>query len=99
MPRIAQKDASATLRELQTLPNIGPAGARDLVLLGIGSAADLKGRTADELYDALCAKTGLSQDPCVWDTFASVIHFAETGERRKWWEFTSIRKSRAGGSL
>jgi len=82
------------MRELQTLPNIGPACARDLILLGIAGVDDLKDRSADDLYAELCAKTGVRQDPCVWDTFASIVHFARTGERKKWWEFTGIRKSR-----
>jgi hypothetical protein len=81
------------LKELQKLPNIGPACAQDLLLLGIRNVSDLKGRTADDLYGELCAKTGSRQDPCVWDTFASVVHYAQTGERKKWWEFTPIRKS------
>jgi hypothetical protein len=81
------------LKELQKLPNIGPACAGDLVLLGVKSVEDLKTRSADELYSELCAKTGARQDPCVWDTFASVVHFAHTGERKKWWEFTAERKA------
>lgn len=86
-------DERALLKEFQKLPNIGPAGARDLVLLGIKSVDDLKTRTADDLYAGLCAKTGTRQDPCVWDTMASVVHYAQTGERKKWWEFTAIRKA------
>lgn len=95
---LAQQTADrdkAALRDLQKLPNIGPACARDLLLLGIRRVEDLKGRDADGLYAELCATTGTRQDPCVWDTFASVVHFVETGERKKWWEFTAIRKSKS----
>ena len=81
------------MKELMKLPNIGPAGARDLILLGIKSVEDLRSRTPDSLYRELCARTGSKQDPCVWDTFAAVVHYAQTGERKKWWEFTAIRKS------
>src|SRR5437660_10362862 len=87
------KTENEVIRDLQKMPNVGPATAGDLVLLGIRSVDDLKDRTADELYEELCAKTGQRQDPCVWDTFASIVHFAQTGERKKWWEFTAARKS------
>ena len=80
-------------KELQKLPNIGPACAADLILLGITSVEDLKTRTPDDLYAELCAKTNVRHDPCVWDTFASVVHYAKTGERKKWWEFTPERKA------
>lgn len=81
------------LKELQKLPNVGPATAGDLVLLGVRGVDDLRTRSADDLYEELCIKTGQRQDPCVWDTFASIVHFAQTGERKKWWDFTEIRKS------
>ncbi len=86
-------DDRAVLKELQNLPNVGPACAGDLLLLGIRSVDDLKSRTADDLYTELCAKTKTRQDPCVWDTMASIVHYAQTGERKKWWEFTAIRKA------
>jgi len=89
-----KEDDKTTLKSLQKLPNIGPAGARDLLLLGIRRVDDLKSRNADELYEELCVRTGARQDPCVWDTLASVVHFAQTGERKKWWESTAIRKAR-----
>jgi hypothetical protein len=84
----------AVMRELQKMPNIGKACAKDLLLLGIRSCEELKGRDPDELYQSLCEKTGQRHDPCVWDTLASVVHFAETGERKPWWDFTAVRKAR-----
>ena len=90
---MTQEEQKAILRELQKIPNIGPACAKDLLLLGIYSSADLKDRDADGLYQELCAKTGARQDPCVWDTFAAAVHYAKTGEARKWWDFTEERKA------
>lgn len=81
------------LKELQKIPNIGPACAKDLLLLGIRRAEDLKGRDPDALYQELCVKTGVRHDPCMWDTLASAVHYANTGERKKWWEFTAERKA------
>jgi hypothetical protein len=80
--------------ELMTLRNIGPAMARDLAMLGVGSISDLVGRDADLLYLELAAITGARPDPCVHDTFAAAIHQARTGEALPWWEFTTERKRR-----
>lgn len=87
-------DDAAVLKALQKLPNIGPACAKDLLLIGIHSVEDLKGKEADALYGDLCEKTGHRHDPCVRDTFEAAIHFANTGERRTWWSFTEGRKKR-----
>jgi len=76
-------------------PNVGKATAEDLELLGVKTLEDLKSKNADELYKALNVAKGTRCDPCCWDVFASLVHYAKTGERRKWWEFTPERKSRA----
>ncbi len=86
-------------RELMKIPNIGKAMAGDLILLGINSVEDLKKREPDELYVSLCKATNARQDPCVWDTFAAAVHYARTGEPKKWWEFTPERKARGEFNL
>lgn len=82
------------LKELQKIPNIGPAMAGDLVMLGITKVEDLKGRDADDLYDKLSSLTSSRQDPCVADTLESAIHYADTGDGQPWWNFTKGRKER-----
>ena len=77
---------------LDALPNVGPAIARDLQKIGIRHPRELVGRDPFQLYDDLCAKTGIQQDPCVLDTFMSVVHFMEGGEAVPWWTFTAERK-------
>ena len=94
MSQNLQDDDKEVLKALQSIPNIGPASSRDLVLLGIRKVEDLRTRDPDQMYEELCVRTGAKQDPCVWDTFASAVYFAQTGERKKWWEFTAIRKAR-----
>jgi hypothetical protein len=88
------KQNMAILKELQKLPNVGPATAEDLVLLGITEHSHLKGRNPDELYAELSAKTGQKQDPCVRDVFESIVWFAEGNPSRPWWHFTEGRKER-----
>jgi hypothetical protein len=82
------------MRELMRIPNVGVNFAEDLLSLGIRSVDELKDREPLELYRALCEKTGSRQDPCVLDTFMAVVDFANSGESRKWWEFTPERKAR-----
>ena len=79
--------------ELLTLMNVGSAVLGDLELLGIHSIAQLKHETADHLYTQLEKITGAKQDPCMWDTFAAIIHEAQTGEKIPWWHWSAIRKA------
>ncbi len=84
------------VKRLTDLPNVGPACAKDLQLLGIHSPADLKGRDPLELYHALCRKTGVRQDPCVLDVFISLARFTSGEPARVWWAYTAERKKRYG---
>lgn len=86
------EDDRLALKALQTMPNIGPACARDLLLLGFREPSELKGQDPVTLYRKLEGITHSRQDPCVLDTLMSAVHFVETGERRTWWSFTEARK-------
>jgi len=78
--------------ELLSLKNVGPAVLKDLEVLGICKIAQLRSETADHLYKELQKRTGIKQDPCMWDVFAAIIHEAKTGEKLPWWHWTKIRK-------
>lgn len=80
------------LARLTDLPNIGKAGASDLRLLGIEEPAQLAGRSPFEMYEMLCAKTGVCHDPCVLDVFISVTRFMAGEAPLPWWEYTALRK-------
>lgn len=79
---------------LTDLPNVGPAMAADLELLGITEPAQVAGRDPYAMYDELCRRTGSRLDPCVIDLFVSITRFMDGGDPRPWWEFTEERKSR-----
>jgi hypothetical protein len=81
-----------TVSRLDALPNVGPSIARDLQKIGVRHPAGLIGMDPFQMYDDLCALTGVRQDPCVLDTFMSVVHFMEGGEALPWWSFTAERK-------
>lgn len=80
--------------ELFSLMNVGPATYKDLTILGIESIQELSKANPDELYARLQHKTGRAHDPCVWDIFSAIIHEAKTGEKTRWWSWTSVRKKR-----
>ena len=83
----------STFVELTQLPNIGPAGAADLRLLGIRSPAELRGRDPYAMYESLCRRTGERHDPCVIDVFISVVRFMDGAPAKPWWHYTAERKA------
>jgi hypothetical protein len=78
--------------KFEDIPNVGPATAGDFRLLGIKSPADLRGRDAYALYEKLCRKTGVRQDPCVIDVFLAAVRFMEGRPAKPWWTYTAERK-------
>lgn len=81
-----------TVSNLEALPNIGRAIAKDFRLIGIDHPKQLVGKDPFELYRRLCEKTGTRHDRCVIDVFMAVVDFMEGGAPRPWWEFTGERK-------
>lgn len=81
---------------LEQLPNIGPSLAADLRLIGIARPQDLIGKDAFVLYQNLCAKTGVRQDPCVLDTFMAATDFMRGSPAAPWWQYTAQRKALYG---
>ena len=81
---------------LQQLPNVGPAMAADLRLLGIETPAQLRGRDGLQLYQRLCALTGQRHDPCVLDTLLAVVDFMHGAPPAPWWAYTARRKTLVG---
>ncbi|CAN5364315.1 hypothetical protein BH09PSE5_BH09PSE5_31130 [soil metagenome] len=81
---------------LEHIPNIGPALARDLRLIGVEHPAALKGQDAFQLYRKLCTAKGKRQDPCVLDTFIAAVDFMEGAAPAPWWKYTKARKATHG---
>jgi len=82
----------ARVAVLTDLPNIGPAGAEDLRILGIHQPSQLIDQCPFEMYRMLCEKTASRHDPCVIDIFMSVTRFMAGEEARPWWAYTEERK-------
>lgn len=91
-PKVPKASGAEECLRLEQLPNVGPAIAADLRLLGVTHPRELAARDAFVLYQSLCAKTGQRQDPCVLDTFMAVTDFMRGAEARPWWHYTAQRK-------
>jgi hypothetical protein len=90
--RVAEGQDRSEFTELQQLPNVGPAVAADLRLLGITRPQDLLGRDAYTMYEDLCRKTKQRHDPCLLDVFISAVRFMESAPAKPWWAYTEERK-------
>ncbi|MCY7315091.1 MAG: helix-hairpin-helix domain-containing protein [Rubrivivax sp.] len=93
-PRKARQ--AAECQRLEQLPNIGPALAADLRLIGVHEPQALARLDAFALYQALCRATGKRQDPCVLDTFMAACDFMRGAAARPWWDYTAARKQQYG---
>mgnify|MGYP000175702130 CR=1 FL=1 len=82
----------ADITDLEDIPNVGPAIAASLRLIGVSSPKDLLGKDPYKMYDDLGHVTGVRHDPCVIDVFIAAVRFM-TGELVKpWWKYTQERK-------
>ena len=85
-------------RKLEDLYSVGPATVRDLQHLGITRVEQLVGKDARVLYDRLGGLSGKRPDPCVMDVLSAAIAQAQDSnlpdEKRRWWYWSRIRKSR-----
>lgn len=82
------------LVEFQRLPSVGIEFARDLILMGYHSLAEVKNKTGPGLLDEYERLIGYRVDPCVEDQFWLAVHYANNPESNKrWWDFTPLRKA------
>lgn len=95
----AQREA---WKALQELGSVGPATAKDFILLGFTKPEELRGQDAQKLYERLCKLTNSKQDPCVLDVLRCAIAQAENPRLpekwKNWWAWTPYRDL-AKGSL
>ncbi len=77
---------------LESIPNIGPAIAAKLRLLGFKTPSDLKGADPYFMYQKLFKLTGRHHDLCLLDVFISVVSFCNGNPPKPWWKFTAMRK-------
>ena len=87
-------------KAFQELGSVGPACAKDFLLLGFRKVSDLKGQDPNRLYTRLCELTKTRQDPCVEDVLRCAVAQAENPALPKkwkdWWSWTPYRGLAAG---
>ncbi|MCL4510701.1 MAG: helix-hairpin-helix domain-containing protein [Bacteroidetes bacterium] len=89
------------MRELMQIPGVGKSIAQDLLKIGIKSAADLKGKDPEALYELSNENAGAIQDRCLLYVFRCAVYYVSTDkahqhpEKLKWWNWkdSKIRKS------
>jgi len=82
----------ADITDLEDIPNVGPAIAANLRLIGVKSPEDLLGKDPYTMYDDLCGTTGVRHDPCVIDVFIAAVRFMGGEPSKPWREYTAERK-------
>ena len=82
----------AEITALEQIPNVGPAIAANMRLIGIKSPQDLLVKDPYAMYDRLCATTGVRHDACVIDVFIAAVRFMAGEPAKPWWKYTPERK-------
>jgi hypothetical protein len=80
---------SASLKELQQIPGVGPSIANDLLQIGIKRIEDLEGKNPRKLYEKSNREKGVVQDRCLLYVFRCAVYFASakklSPEKLQWW--------------
>ena len=85
------------VKSFQDIPNIGPAIANKLGLIGIYKPTDLIKRDPYKLYLKMCEVSGVRQDPCLFDTYIAAVDFMNGAPARPWFYYTKNRKKNYPG--
>ena len=93
MPIVSKAGQADQATVLESIPNIGPALARDLRSIGIAKPYQLLGKDPFALYQSLNRATQKRHDPCVLDTFMAAVDFINGAPAKPWWHFTTQRKA------
>ena len=77
--------------DLQKIPYVGKETEQDLLLLGFGSIASLKGADPEAMYQKECALKGVKIDRCQLYVYRMAVYYAENEvhdpEKLKWWNW------------
>ena len=91
MKRTKVDDDRTILKELQTIPGVGPSIAQDLYDLGIRRVADLRSRDPERMYHAHERQRGVPVDRCLLYVFRCAVYYASARtpdtELLKWWNW------------
>jgi hypothetical protein len=71
-------DKERAIKELKTIPNIGPRIADKFFNIGIKKVSDLKDRDPEEIYVKCCGAEGYQIDRCFLYVIRQAVYFAST---------------------
>jgi hypothetical protein len=84
-------------RLLRDLKGVGKATLADLASLDVHDVATLARQDPALLYERLCERTGVRQDPCVLDVFSCAVAQALDPDlpaaQQDWWWWSRMRKA------
>jgi len=84
-----------SLKELQTIPGVGPNIAEHFWKIGIRSVKDLKDRDPEKLYVALCRREKAVVDRCLLYVCRCAVYYASNKKHapRKllWWNWKDVK--------
>lgn len=96
LEKMVRPDSQLALKQLQEIPGVGKAIARDLYDLGFRSSGELKNLDPEELYFKLCAHKGMQVDRCMLYVFRCAVYYASNKvhnpELLKWWNWGDKRQ-------
>ena len=102
MVGIANAAPKSAIRELRRIPGVGPSIAANLYRICIHQVAELRGRSPERLYRALCQAEGAPVDRCVLYVFRCAVYFASESrhdpELLKWWNWKDGAGAAKGGA-
>lgn len=79
----------APLKQLKTIPGVGPKLAEELLALGYKSVPELNNQDPERMYEKLMELRGSHVDRCVLYVFRCAVYFASNEshepEKLKWW--------------
>jgi len=85
------------LKDLQTIPGVGPSIAQGLYDLGIHQISDLTGKDPEKLYEHSCDLAGTKIDRCLLYVYRCAVYFASNPkpepEKLKWWNWQDKKKA------
>ena len=80
-----------TLKEFRKIPGVGKIIAEDFWNIGLRSLDDLKGASAEQLYETLCKFQNMHVDRCMLYVLRCAIYFASESHHQpkllKWWNW------------
>ena len=92
--KASHKTERGDLVSFQQIVNVGPSIAEDFQRLGLRTPQDLIGKDPWYLFESICRTDGIWHDACVLDVFCSAVDYMNGNAPKKWWEYTSERKSK-----